>query len=225
MEGPSLSLSHLLSALEATGRFYEPAEGAYFLHVPDFLKKHHADALLNDLRRNLPWQNLTVRVFGKTFLQPRLTHFEADEGVQYGYAGLTLSGSPWCPELLSLKHLIEHRTKWKFNAVLCNFYQSGQDAMGWHADDESELGPLPSIASISLGGSRDFSVRLKHQGLPFATFKNVKPLRTVLKIRLSHRDLLLMWGASQALSQHCIPRSRRDNDFRLNLTYRHITSA
>lgn len=225
MAAPAGLSPSLLSSLETNGRLQEPVEGAFFLHVPGFLQLHHADALLSVLRRGLPWQHLPVRVFGKTFLQPRLTHFEADEGIIYRYAGLTLSGSQWCPELFALKKQIEERTGWKFNAVLCNQYRSGQDAMGWHADDEPELGPLPAIASLSLGGPRDFSVRLKRHVPTRETAGNLKTLRTVLKIPLAHGDLLLMWGASQELTQHCIPRSRRNNDLRLNLTYRRIMAV
>ena len=38
-----------------------------------------------------------------------------------------------------------------FNALLVNLYRDGQDCMGWHSDDEKELGQQPTIASISLG--------------------------------------------------------------------------
>ena len=34
--------------------------------------------------------------------------------------------------------------------------ENGKDYMGWHSDDEPELGVDPVIASLSLGGSRRF---------------------------------------------------------------------
>lgn len=39
--------------------------------------------------------------------------------------------------------------------------QDGQHSISFHSDDEQFLGPLPCIASLSLGGSRDFL--LKHK--------------------------------------------------------------
>jgi alkylated DNA repair dioxygenase AlkB len=42
----------------------------------------------------------------------------------------------------------------RFNSVLLNRYRGGGDYMGWHSDDEPELGPAPVIASLSLGAAR-----------------------------------------------------------------------
>ena len=50
----------------------------------------------------------------------------------------------------------------RFNSVLLNLYRDGQDSMGWHSDDESELGPAPAIASLSLGEPRRFLLRRLH---------------------------------------------------------------
>ena len=43
--------------------------------------------------------------------------------------------------------------------MLLNLYRDGRDSMGWHADDEPELGPAPTIASLSLGALRRFRLR------------------------------------------------------------------
>jgi alkylated DNA repair dioxygenase AlkB len=42
---------------------------------------------------------------------------------------------------------VEKATEAKFNSVLLNFYRDNQDSMGFHSDDEKELGPQPTIAS------------------------------------------------------------------------------
>ena len=46
-----------------------------------------------------------------------------------------------------------------FNSCLANLYRDGTDSMGFHSDDEPELGPEPTIASISLGARRRFVLR------------------------------------------------------------------
>jgi alkylated DNA repair dioxygenase AlkB len=97
-----------------------------------------------------------------------------------------------------------------FNGVLINMYREGQDSMGWHSDDEKELGKEPVIASISLGASRRFLFREK---------ENRKEKREVF---LKDGSLLVMEGRTQELWQHCLPRSAKVKDSRINLTFRRI---
>ena len=47
------------------------------------------------------------------------------------------------------------------NGLLLNFYRNGADSMGWHADDEPELGINPVIASVSFGETRTFQFKHK----------------------------------------------------------------
>ena len=56
----------------------------------------------------------------------------------------------------------------RFNAVLLNLYRDGRDGMGWHADDEAELGRDPVIASVSLGATRRFCLRHRQTQEPEA---------------------------------------------------------
>ncbi|KAJ5163873.1 uncharacterized protein N7500_005703 [Penicillium coprophilum] len=48
-----------------------------------------------------------------------------------------------------------------YNFCLVNYYASGDDSIAFHSDDERFLGPDPNIASISLGGQRDFLMKHK----------------------------------------------------------------
>ncbi len=77
----------------------------------------------------------------------------------------------------------------RFNFVLANLYRDGNDALGWHADNERELGLYPCIASLSFGASRRFCMRARARDRRF----------TVL---LEPGSLLLMWGTSQRDWQH-----------------------
>jgi alkylated DNA repair dioxygenase AlkB len=93
--------------------------------------------------------------------------------------------------------------------VLANLYRDGRDSMGYHADNEKELGINPAIASLSLGDSRLF--RLHH-----------KKRRENLDIVLEHGDLLVMAGALQHHWVHALPKTRQAKNSRINLTFRRI---
>lgn len=175
--------------------------------IPGWLSE--PEAWYERLRRGLQWRSQEITLFGRPVLQPRLMDWYADPGVSYRYSGLTLSSKAWPPVLMSLRELLEAHCKTPFNSVLCNAYRDGQDSMGWHADDEPELGPEPLIASVNLGATRRFRIRPKGGGQS-------------LGIDLQSGSLLLMSGCSQADYQHAVPKTRRPVGPRINLTFRQV---
>ena len=180
-----------------------------FEYRPGFLAAAQADLLLEKLRADLPWQQRDIFLFARPVLQPRLTAWCSDAGVRYSYSGLQLDPAPWHRALLELRNHLQNRLGETFNSVLANAYRDGRDSMGWHADDEPELGPQPVIASISLGAQRRMLLRPRSGGAS-------KPLD------LEHGSLVLMRARAQADWQHAIPRTRRPVGLRINLTYRMI---
>jgi alkylated DNA repair dioxygenase AlkB len=92
--------------------------------------------------------------------------------------------------------------------VLANLYRDGNDSMGWHADDEPELGDEPVIASVSLGAERDFTLRRRDRR------------GQTVAMPLPHGSLLLMAGPTQRHWQHALPKRRRMREPRINLTFR-----
>ena len=162
------------------------------------------------IQHNLPWEQPEIRLFGRWHRIPRLQCWCADRGVVYRYSGRTLPARDWSAELALLRRLTSEITGQPFNSVLANLYRDGDDAMGWHADDEKELGPAPWIASWSFGASREFSLRRKGR------------TRTEARITLQHGELLLMSPAIQQRWQHALPRRKSVQQPRLNLTFRQI---
>ena len=79
--------------------------------------------------------------------------------------------------------------------------------MGWHRDDEKELGDNPIIASVSLGGSRRFLLKNNRTG-------------GKIEIPLHSGSLLWMQGELQTAWQHSIPKTRSQVLPRINLTFR-----
>ncbi len=161
------------------------------------------------LQNALPLSQSEVTVFGKRHLTPRLDCFVADEGIKYGYSQTQLTPTPWPEPLLALRTKLCDWLGVPFNAVLVNVYRSGQDTMGWHADNEPELGPEPVIASVSLGALRTFKIRHNHT-------------REVWDLALESGSCLVMHGASQSAYQHALPKRAKVATPRMNLTFRAI---
>ncbi len=187
-----------------------PLKDAAIRHQEHFLSKEEADTYYRTLRENTPWRQDPITLFGKTYLQPRLTAFYGDEGSTYTYSKLTMRPLPFSSQLLSIRTAVEEVSGYKFNSVLINYYRDGSDSMGWHSDDEKELGTNPVIASLSLGATRRFLLRHRRD-------KHLKH-----EISLSHGNLLLMEGTTQHHWQHQIPKTSRPMGGRINLTFRRI---
>lgn len=184
---------------------------AELLFDPAFLSAAEADALLAQLTAEAAWEQRSIRIFGQEIPQPRLTAWYGDAEARYSYSGLAWEPRPWLPALQALRQRLEAVTGSRFNSVLLNLYRDGRDSMGWHADDEPELGPEPAIASLSLGATRRFRLRPR-AGLGYAP----------LGLDLPSGSLLLMRGPTQQHWQHALPKTARPIGPRLNLTFRWV---
>ena len=170
--------------------------------------------ILQLLMDQTPWQQESVTVWGKTHPQPRLVAWYGDEGVRYTYSGIQLTSRPWTPLLTSLRRKVESHTHNTFNSVLMNLYRNHLDGMGFHSDDERELGERPTIASLSFGEPRTLVFRHRHR-------KDLRPVR----LTLESGSLLLMKGDTQRNWQHGIPKESVPCGPRVNLTFRRIVAA
>ena len=121
------------------------------------------------------------------------------------------------------------------NSVLCNLYRNGltndfiiavycqkrfygpinrtcKDKMGWHGDNEPELGPQPVIVSLSFGEKRRFQLKRKtaEEDLP------------EYQMTLFPGSLMIMYGRLQDDWRHRVPAEYHDRDERINLTFRYV---
>jgi len=167
------------------------------------------ELLLRELIDTTAWRQEKITVYGKPYLQPRLSAWYGN--LSYSYSGIRLEPEPWTPTLLRIKAHVEALSGHQFNSVLLNYYRDHNDSMGMHSDDERELGRQPTIASLSLGEQRTFL--LKH--------KTRKDLKTA-KLVLPSGSLLLMQGDTQQHWRHGINKQRKPCGPRLNLTFRAI---
>lgn len=167
--------------------------------------------ILRQLIAEVPWRSEEVVMWGRRMLQPRLTAWYGDPGARYAYSGLELDPLPWTPLLADLKRRVEAVAGATFNSVLLNYYRDHRDSVGFHSDNEPELGEWPVIASLSLGEERTFI--LKHK-----TSKQLEPVR----LRLESGSLLLMRGETQRCWRHGVLKETRPCGARVNLTFRQI---
>lgn len=169
-----------------------------------------ADAMFAKLLDEIPWEQHRLTLFGREVAAPRLSCWIGDPDAVYTWSRTRFVPLPWTPTLEALRAELERRLDAPFNSVLANLYRDGRDAMGWHSDDEPELGPEPVIASLSFGATRAFRLRFRATREP------------ALSLELDHGSLLVMAGATQRLYQHALPRRARVHDARINLTFRWI---
>ncbi len=182
--------------------------------IADFLTRPQSDAYFAELLDLVDWRQYSIRICGKQVASPRLSAWYGDPDAHYSYSGLSLEPRPWLPVILELKTRVEAACNAPFNSVLLNLYRDGADSMGWHSDDEPELGERPVIASLSLGATRRF--RLRHRRR-----KELEPVA----IDLDDGSLLIMEGDTQRCWKHHLPKSKRVAEPRVNLTFRNICRA
>ena len=175
----------------------------------NFFNQVDSNELLKKLISDLPWESMAIKMFGKDITIPRLQCWVGDKGCDYKYSGKKLNRQDWTEDLIMIREKIYKELNIDFNSVLVNYYRDGKDSMGWHSDNERELGPNPTIASISFGSERDL------------VFRN-KINKEVLPIPQTHGCLILIDGKTQKNWQHAIKKTRKVIGPRINLTFRNI---
>jgi alkylated DNA repair dioxygenase AlkB len=174
-----------------------------------FLSTETTQSLLEQLK-SVEWSNHSIFIFGKWVKEPRSVLFMGDEGVSYTYSNQQMRAKAWIPQLLEIKNELNKKFLTNFNSVLINNYKNGEQYMGWHCDNEKELGVKPSICSLSIGATRDFILR------------NKADHSQKIKIDLKNGDLLIMQGQTQTYWDHSLPKRLKIKDRRINFTFREI---
>ena len=185
------------------------APGADVTVRRQFIDTDETGWILERLTADLAWRSDVIRLFGREIPIPRLNAWYGEEGRTYSYSGIRLDPLPWTPLLADLRNRIGSATGVNFNSVLANLYRNRSDSVGWHADDEPELGSRPVIASLSFGATRSLQMR-RRDGTHRAT------------VDLHDGDLMVMRGLTQVLWMLRIPKVSREVDPRLSLTFRSV---
>jgi len=180
-----------------------------YRYFPNFFTRLDADRLFKTFIENIEWKQEEMNMYGKVMKFPRLTAWYGDNDKPYSFSGITLQPHQWNDELNEIKNKIEPVCDNVFNSVLLNLYRDGNDSISWHTDAEKELGKNPMIVSVNFGAEREF--QLRHR------ITNEKK-----SIILQHGSLLIMQGELQHYWQHQVPKRKKIDKPRINLTFRKI---
>jgi len=193
--------------------------GAALVYAPQYVPSDAADGLFQQLQTELGWEQGSIRMFGRLLAEPRFTAWCGDTA--YRYSGRTLAAKPWHPVVSGLRDQVSEaldrlqiHTARGLNHALFNLYPDGAASMGWHRDNEPELGAMPVICSLSLGAARRFVLRPRDRGRRAEQ----------LEFQLGHGDLLVMYGDSQTEWEHALLKTKTQVGPRLNLTFRSVRS-
>lgn len=178
-----------------------------FTYISNYLSKEESEKLFEYLLSNCHWEEREVTIFNKTYKQPRLICWFGKN--DYTYSNEIFRSKKMPLILEKLKEKIELEFGYKFNSALINLYRNENDSMGRHSDDEKELGKNPVIASISLGEKRIFKIQNKIS-------------KEIVKLEPSNGSLLIMKNYSQKLYTHEVPKTNKEKNKRINITFRFI---
>lgn len=185
-----------------------PYDGTVYYYGKVF-EKAESDAYFSILSAEINWKPDEVIMFGKKITTKRKMAWYGDIGKDYTYAGIEHIPLPWTNKLQELKKIAEEKTSSHFNSCLLNYYATGDEAMGWHSDNESMLVKHSTIVSFSFGAERKFS--FKHK------ISNQKT-----ELMLEHGSLLCMKDEVQDYWKHALPKMAKVQLPRINLTFRSI---
>lgn len=184
----------------------QEGEAVYYGSI---LTQEQKECYFNELLSGIQWVNEVVVMFGKTITTKRKVAFYANDSMEYTYSNKTKNAFPWTPLLLDIKKTVEGYTGKLYNACLLNLYHDGNEGMGWHADNEKEIMANSSIASVSIGATRNFLFKHKQNGVKYS-------------ILLESGSLLEMKGPIQRHWLHSLPKSSKVKEARINLTFRQM---
>lgn len=173
------------------------------------LKQKEAQEYFDSMLNTIQWKHDEAIIFGKLIITKRKVAWYGDDGFSYTYSNITRHALPWTKELLELRKLTEQLTGATYNSCLLNLYHNGDEGVSWHSDDEVTLGKNSAIGSFSFGAERKFS--FKH-----------KQTKETVSILLESGSLLVMKGSTQKNWLHSLPKSKKVNKPRVNLTFRTI---
>eukprot|EP00980_Cylindrotheca_fusiformis_P008616 scaffold1830_cov117-Cylindrotheca_fusiformis.AAC.15 len=177
-------------------------------HDPTFLRTEVADVFYKDLLTQIKWEK-TPKINRWVSLHHNL------KGEDYKYRDAPGAAKEGFNETIDrIRKLAEEwyekhtSEKVEFNVCLLNYYENGQQRIGWHSDRE-EIGRTTPIASVSLGASRQFLLRSKENGMEDRA-----------ALDLQNGSLVIMENVCQMQYLHSVPKQSDVLSGRINLTFR-----
>jgi len=159
-----------------------------------------SEPLFHQLARGVPWREHYRHLFGRRFLEPRLTAEYRD-----------LREMPH-PQLIAAAAALSAHYGRRYDSVWLNLYRDGRDSTGWHRDHFSCRRPDCIVPVLTLGTARRFLV---------------KPRQGGASLCFSPRsgDLIVMGGRSQQDWLHGVPKSPGIAGARISVNFQSSAQA
>lgn len=164
--------------------------------------------ILNELWALRPSKPNKITMYGKTIDTPR--RFKV-YGKTYKFNGMADEAEETIPDLvlpyLNIINIMDNG----YNSVLINWYEDGEEYIGYHSDKTDHLVPDSNIYGISFGSER------------IMRFKN-KVDATTIDYKLENNSIINMMGGCQSAFQHSIIQTKKVCGKRISLTFRKVIS-
>lgn len=200
-----------------TSMYLDLKSGLNIYYTNKFIDQKESDEIFKLLETELKYNSAEeskVLIHGKYIEVPRSQTAYGEPGTYYKFAGSTVKPRSWLEDgaiealLRNLAHKLGLYANCKFNFVLINRYENGDQYIGFHSDSEELLGPEPKIAGLSLGSTRPLYFQNKITGI------------TDIKINLESGSVVLMNHPTNVHWKHSIPKTSKKIGPRISLTFR-----
>ena len=170
----------------------------------------------DELWKLRPETSQTVIIMGKEIKIPRKQDIYGTHS--YAFSGKRLIPKPIDHPILQniLNFINQQDNQYQYQDIFINWYQGGE-YIGPHSDSEKDLNSSAPIYSLSFGGKRLFRIQEK---------SNLKPTpETIIKkdILMDDGMLIVMGGKMQQEYKHSVPKLKKHQQPRINLTFRIFT--
>lgn len=189
----------------------------------NFINKYTADKYYDIFEKNIKYNSAEeskIKIFGKDIEIPRKQVGYGEPGTSYQFSGVKVSAKSWsennilCIVLRNIRHKVETFTGQTFNFVLINRYEDGNQYIGYHSDDEKELGNEPTIVGVSFGAKRDVSFK-SNSFIP-------SKISQQFNLELEHGSIFVMYDPTNTHWKHSIPKRSNIKTPRISLTFRYV---
>ena len=191
-------------------------DGLFITYYKQFIPKMKANYYLDLFEKDLKYnsdEESQIMMYGKKINVPRKQVAYGDAGINYSFSGITVKANDWnadteiCKVIREIKKMVEKRMGSTFNYVLFNRYEDGDQYLGFHKDDEKDLGPDPNIVGISFGAERDIIFKSEKTGKTKTVF-------------LHHGSMVIMHHPTNKYWKHSIPKQAGIYFPRISMTFR-----
>ena len=186
------------STLDSTGGVIADDDRGRITYTAGFIDAETAQAWFNELKSTVAWRSESRLMYEREVNVPRLmASFRLDPAAP---------STPVC--LVEAARRVSAHLDVPFNSVGLNLYRDGRDSVAPHNDRLKEICAGAPIALLSLGATRQMTVRAK-----------AAPPR-VIHVDLEAGSLFVMDYATQLHYTHAIPKTADPVGERISLAFR-----